>query len=1069
MNNPLDPTLRELNDCGCCAGTAVETAVAIDNRPGLGAISFRAGKYSQFKATMLALLSAADSPAMRNLKTRDDDDFTIALLDGWATVADVLTFYSERIANESFLRSATELRSIVELARSIGYELNPGVAASTWLAFTVDESLGAPGYANIDRGTKMQSIPGPDETPQVFETLESFYADKAWNSLAVKSTDFVTPYLGMKKIYLKGTTTNLNPGDALLVVGDERLNNKGSENWDIRRVRELETFPNTDAEKAYTIVTVDHGLGSETPYVKPAKENSKVYALRQRAALFGANAADWNTMPDSLKKSYLGFDPASIPPATNEWPDFNIVAISDRPTTTIGDGTGLRGDYYNGTDFNSYELTKIPENVNFDWGVGSPAANIGPDDFSVRWTGWVKAKESGAHTFYVEADDGARLWVNGQLLIDEWHAGGSLTVFASVGLVLTAGEIYAIKLEYYEHTGVAVIKLSWSASFGTTPIPSNYLYPQNDTNTVRLDAIYSGIVPQSWIVLSTPDYQEVYRVLGVAEDSPAKFALNTKSTKLTIEGENLRQKFNSHIRDTVVFAQSEELPWAQKPFYDAVYGEKITLDQAVSDLPADRELLVSGLPARVEVTDKGGALELTLADGKKLPLKVATTLSLTGPPIAQTDKPGVSRWELQMDDGKVGFLFASAEQLEFVAADASSARIFERATLERTEITSDGLARLVLTAPLTYAYDPTTTLVYANVAYATHGETTSEVLGSGDATQAHQRFVLKQTPLTYTPAANPTGGETTLEIWVNEVKWTEAETLYNRGPSERIYVVRLDDEGIVTVLFGDGESGARLPTGQENVRAVYRKGTGHEGILKADQLSLLMTRPLGVKAVTNPLAPEGAADPQELEDARENAPTTVLTLDRVVSLQDYEDFARNFSGVGKALATWTWNAHSRGLFLTVAGVAGAAISADSSTRTDLLESLLELGNPLVPIEIESYTPISFKLAGTVYVDADRVAEDVGTAVNDALKAAFSFDARSFGQPVTLSEVEAVIQNVDGVAFIDLDALYIGTKSKLEDPLAAQMPINGAAADLVFPAELLTLDETSLFELEVKTA
>src|SRR5881397_1560630 len=174
MNNPLDPTLRELDDCGCCAGTAVETPVEIDNRPGLDAISVRAGKQPQFKATMLASLSAADSSALRNLKTRDDDDFTIALLDGWATIADVLTFYSERIANESFLRTAIERESVLELARIIGYELNPGVAANTYLVFTVDESAGAPGYANIDARTKVQSIPGPTKRRRCLKRWKTY-------------------------------------------------------------------------------------------------------------------------------------------------------------------------------------------------------------------------------------------------------------------------------------------------------------------------------------------------------------------------------------------------------------------------------------------------------------------------------------------------------------------------------------------------------------------------------------------------------------------------------------------------------------------------------------------------------------------------------------------------------------------------------------------------------------------------------------------------------------------------------------------------------------------------------
>ena len=913
MNNPLDPTLRELDDCGCCAGTAVETPAEIDNRPGLDAISFRAGKQPQFKATMLASLSAANYPALRSLKTREDDDFTIALLDGWATIADVLTFYSERIANESFLRTATERGSVLELARSIGYELNAGVAASTYLVFSVDTAAGAPGYANIDAGTKVQSIPGPDETAQVFETLEDLYAHRDWNSMWVKSTDFVTPYLGMNKIYLEGTTTKLNPGDALLMVGDERKKKKDSDNWDFRRVKDLETFPNTDADKAYTVVTLDRGLGSWIPHVDPALKNPKVYALRQRAALFGANAVEWKLLSTDVQGKYDGS-------SDDDWPDFTISDVSDKS-----------GD------------------------------------------------------------------------------------------------------------------------------------------TIHLDAVYSGIVVASWVVLSSPKYQELYRVKAVAEDSPAKFGLTTKSTKLTVTGENLIEKFDKKIREAVVFGQSEELPWAKAPFYEAVFGDEIALAQTVSELPADRLLLVSGLPARVEVTDKGAALELTLADGTSLPLIIGDVLTLTRPPVAQAGSPEISRWDLKLGDGRTGFLFASADQLKFVAAEVSSSRIFEHATIKRTEITSDGLTRLILAEPLIYAYDPTTTVVYGNVAYATEGETTTEVLGGGDATQANQSFELSKTPLTYIPASTPSGGEPTLKITVNDVEWTEVSSLYDHGLQEHIYVTRLADDGKVTVIFGDGESGARLPTGQENVKATYRTGTGVDGLLKAEQLSLLITRPLGVKSVINPEATAGAADPQELDDARENAPTTVLTLDRVVSQLDYEDFARNFSGIAKALATWTWNEHSRGIFLTVAGEEGTALAADSSTITSLRDSLLEFGNPLVPIQVESYTPVSFKLAGTIYADADRDPEVVGTAVNDALKEAFSFDARSFGESVTLSEVEAVVQNVAGVSYVDLDALYVGITSALETYLPAQRPRDGAAFDQVSAAQLLTLDEESLSGLEVKTA
>src|SRR5215218_10709487 len=123
--------------CGCCEGTRVQTPAEINNRPGLAAIGYRVGTHAQFKRSMLAKLSDSERPALLDLRTRDDDDFTVALVDAWAVVADVLTFYQERIANESYLRTATERVSVLELARIVGYEPARGVAAGTWLSFTV--------------------------------------------------------------------------------------------------------------------------------------------------------------------------------------------------------------------------------------------------------------------------------------------------------------------------------------------------------------------------------------------------------------------------------------------------------------------------------------------------------------------------------------------------------------------------------------------------------------------------------------------------------------------------------------------------------------------------------------------------------------------------------------------------------------------------------------------------------------------------------------------------------------------------------------------------------------------
>src|SRR5579863_4789862 len=120
--------------CGCCAGTSVQTPQMQTNRAGLNALAYRVGTWASFKESMLARLSSSDYPALAALKTRDDDDFTIAFLDATSVVLDILTFYQERIANESYLRTAVQTSSLTGLVQLIGYSPAPGVAASTYLA-----------------------------------------------------------------------------------------------------------------------------------------------------------------------------------------------------------------------------------------------------------------------------------------------------------------------------------------------------------------------------------------------------------------------------------------------------------------------------------------------------------------------------------------------------------------------------------------------------------------------------------------------------------------------------------------------------------------------------------------------------------------------------------------------------------------------------------------------------------------------------------------------------------------------------------------------------------------------
>jgi predicted phage baseplate assembly protein len=229
-------------------------------------------------------------------------------------------------------------------------------------------------------------------------------------------------------------------------------------------------------------------------------------------------------------------------------------------------------------------------------------------------------------------------------------------------------------------------------------------------------------------------------------------------------------------------------------------------------------------------------------------------------------------------------------------------------------------------------------------------------------------------------------------------------------------------------------------------------------MLKANQLSQLMTRPLGVKAAVNPLPAKGADDAEKLEEARRNAPLTLLTLGRIVSLQDYEDYARSFPGVEKALATWTWKNQRRYIFLTVAGVNGATLLKSDNLYKNLLQAIADSGDARVNVVVDSYKPRYFRIVANVKVDPDYITEKVLKEVEQRLRTAFSFDARSFGQPVSLSEVVAVFQQVKGVVAVDVDQLYFAGEAKASGPsplLKASIPLMNAG--YIQPAELLTLD------------
>ncbi|HBE77781.1 MAG TPA: hypothetical protein DDW65_08345 [Firmicutes bacterium] len=157
-----------------------------------------------------------------------------------------------------------------------------------------------------------------------------------------------------------------------------------------------------------------------------------------------------------------------------------------------GTGDGLAATYYVNSDFTGLNVKRIDPTIDFNWGLGSPDPGIQPDDFSARWIGYVEPQYSESYTFYVNADDEVKVWVNNQLLIDKWEVGSGEW---SGSIDLTANVRYSIKVNYFESADTAIAQLSWSSpSILKTVIPQSRLYSSTAKMTVVTVRGVSGTV-----------------------------------------------------------------------------------------------------------------------------------------------------------------------------------------------------------------------------------------------------------------------------------------------------------------------------------------------------------------------------------------------------------------------------------------------------------------------------------------------------------------------------------------------------------------------------------------------
>jgi hypothetical protein len=870
----------------------VQTPQGESNLPGLPAIVYRTGSWATFRESMLERLSSADYPALAGLKTRDSDDFSIALLDAGSVMLDVLTFYQERLANESYLRTATQLQSLTELARLIGYQPAPGVDSLVYLSFSLSSAPGSPAdpttqAITIPKGTQVQSVPAQNQTPQTFETSTDILAKADWNALPVQTGIPWTPTAGAVSAYLQGTATRLQPGDAILIVGDDHSGRQ----WDLRIVASIQA----DTSKGRTYVTWSNPLatgGSE------ASKNPKFYALRQRASLFGYNAVNPRMLTRAIR----------------------------------------------------WHLRDFLDNFRHEW------------------------------------------------------------LFDSSDLVTDS--------------------------------------------LIDLDAVYSKVAVGGWLVLIRPDgsvahspsgFISLCSILSVTSMSRSGYAMSAKITRVGVDDQPDLSTCYQYTRQTSVLTQSEELAVAEQPLTYPLYGSLVDLQGVRVDLAAVQAVAIYGKRQKLQVNAGVKKMHFVPDDGSKdLNLKPGDVVTLLRPRELPLDSDGtIPNWTtftgkrpLRVLDpsGRAGTLVALISNFTLFPVSSKDPVIQEFALVSSVSVQTAPYprTRIHLSAELLNCYDRTTTTVNANVGLASQGMSVTEILGSGQAYTPNQKFSLKQTPLTFVQAPTATGRLSTLEVRANSVAWKEEASLYQQGGSAQVYATLNQPGGNTDILFGDGVEGATLPTGLNNIQASYRIGSGLSGNVSAGSITTLIDRPLGVSGVNNPSAATGGQDPQSVNDIRTNAPLSVLTLGRAVSITDYQNFAQSFAGIAKAYAIWIPSGPGRGVFVTVAAAGGSALPAGNPTLGNLISALHDYGNPLIPITAVSFLETFFNFSADLKYDPAYDAAAVQANVLAQLRQSYSFAARTFGQGVSVDEIEAFIQGVPGVIAVNVTNFTLGPTSDAGD-------------------------------------
>ncbi|HVG25213.1 MAG TPA: hypothetical protein VND45_13735, partial [Thermoanaerobaculia bacterium] len=806
-----------MSGCGCCACLAgAGEHPPVYNRPGLGALRYRIGTHRTFFDAMLRRLTVpvlddGEPYSLHRLSTRESDDPSIALLDAWATVGDVLTFYQERIANEGFLATATERRSILELGRLVGYTLKPGVAASVYLAYTLDDGA----KTIIPAGTKAQSVPGADEKPQTFETSADTEARAAWNALRprMRRPQNITleNVLAIDSVWIAGTQTRLDRREPLFFVFET----------------DMKRFDKSEPPKTKPGTTEVHAMRRvREVIVDDAHDRTRIVLEPLRpyyTALYDAVLPVWRGMthPPVVEDPCRREKPPEPPPVGDE-PMVVEAPRKRRKKKAAGDEPLM---------LEAQALVLDVDRLLRDLLLGVQRMTLqslhghrtGPDPLPelilaadadplvVQGTGGPSSIEEFLTPLKTARGNApASQWAMGRSLQRSVGAEsdfvprllGAFFPRVDAALYTALSNLATGDVPYDELRSVHVMRRQARvfgynappALFEDRPTPEDPKFPKpgfvvEEDTVMHLSAAEELAVPGGYAVIVNHEGAKARKILEAQTKPRGGYAVSGDSTRLAFNAywwcpnltdsiANMTDNLGT-IRSTNVFVASERVTLAQQAVDrpvgraaadddDAESKTRIELDGVVEGLTAGRYVIVTGV--RADTHGTGGVVSAEVAM--------------------------VANVELRGDAGPGGTPYSILD------------------------LAPDGLA---------YEYVRTTVKILGNVVKATHGETRHQILGAGDASKPLQTFGLQQSPLTFVSAPTVDGVASTLVVRVNDVRWHETDSFAGASPNERVFVTDISDEGKVAVTFGTGREGARLPTGTDNVRATYRSGIGRAG------------------------------------------------------------------------------------------------------------------------------------------------------------------------------------------------------------------------------------------------